>query len=51
MKLIKAGEKGGVEIWRWGKREREGGRQGRRFYTCRYTVTTRMTFALRRTVT
>ena len=29
------------------ERGREGGRQGRRLYTCRYTVTTRMTPALK----
>ena len=34
-RLIRDGEKGGKGVWRWGK------------YTYRYTVTTRMTSALR----
>ena len=36
--LIRDGEKGGKGLWRWGRG---------RLYTYRYTVTTRMTSALR----
>ena len=39
MRLIRDGEKGGEEVWRW--------RGGGRLYTYRYTVTTRLTPALR----
>ena len=41
VRLIRDGEKGGggKEVWRWGERG---------LYTYRYTVTTRMTSALRR---
>ena len=38
IRLIRDGENGGKGVWRWGKRE---------IYTYRYTVTTRMTPALR----
>ena len=37
--LIRDGENGGKGVWRWGEREI--------IYTYRYTVTTRMTSALR----
>ena len=43
MRLIRDGKKGGGEE---GGKERGGGRRGR-LYTYRYTVTTRMTPALR----
>ena len=39
MRLIRDGEKGLKGVWRWGERGR--------LYTYRYTVTTRMTYALR----
>ena len=39
MRLIRDGEKGGMEVWRWGEREI--------IYTYRYTVTTRIIPALR----
>ena len=39
MRLIRDEEKGGKGVWRWGERES--------IYTYRYTVTTRMTSALR----
>ena len=38
MRLISNGDKGGKGAWRWGRG---------RLYTCRYTVTTRMTPELR----
>ena len=38
MRLIRDGENGGKGVWRWGRG---------RLYTYRYTVTTRMTSALR----